>query len=285
MPAWNRVGSIRMAVESVLRQTFTDFELLVVDDGSTDGTMDALAKISDPRLRRLANPHNMGPSAARNTGIQKALAEWVAFQDSDDEWLPHKLERQMARLADAGPEVVACYTGMVIVGYPVVGRTALRYIPGPEEPKVEGNLLEELLARSFISTQMLMARRSTLLDIGGFDEALPALEDWDCAIRLSALGTFIFVDAPLVMQYFSDNSITHSSPKRMQARKRIIEKHATELSAYPRVLADHHVAIAGEQRRLGDLSGAHLSLAKARRLCPYSVPIWLRTAQLFALAT
>ena len=287
IPAWNRVGSIRMAVESVLRQTFTDFELLVVDDGSTDGTIDALSDITDPRLRCLANPHNMGPSAARNTGIRAALGDWVAFQDSDDEWLPRKLEMQMARLAKAGPEVIACYTGMGIVGLPGVDRdrrTTLRYIPGPKEPKVEGALREALLARSFISTQMLMARRSALLDIGGFDAALPALEDWDCVIRLSEHGTFAFVDAPLVLQYFSDNSLTHSNAKRLQARTLILQKHQAALSAYPQVLAGHHVAIAGEQRRLGDIAGARVSIAAARRLCPGSAGIWLRSMWLFGLA-
>ncbi len=103
MPAWNRADSIVMAVESVLRQSFADFELLVVDDGSTDGTMEALAGVADPRLRRLANPRNLGASAARNTGIRAARADWVAFQDSDDEWLPLKLEKQMARLALCRP--------------------------------------------------------------------------------------------------------------------------------------------------------------------------------------
>ena len=292
IPAWNRVGSIRMAVESVLRQTFTDFELLVVDDGSTDGTIDALSDITDPRLRCLANPHNMGPSAARNTGIRAARGDWVAFQDSDDEWLPRKLEMQMARLAKAGPEVIACYTGMGIVGLPQPElaksdpnrRTTLRYIPDSKEPKVEGALREALLARSFISTQMLMARRGALLDIGGFDAALPALEDWDCVIRLSEHGTFAFVDAPLVLQYFSDNSITHSNVKRMQARTLILQKHQAALSAYPQVLAGHHVAIAGEQRRLGDIAGARVSIAAARRLHPGSAGIWMRSIWLFGLA-
>ena len=288
MPAWNRVGSIRMAVESVLRQTFTDFELLVVDDGSTDGTMDALYDITDPRLRCLANPRNMGPSAARNTGIRAARGDWVAFQDSDDEWLPQKLEKQMARLAAAGgPDVVACYTGMAILDQPEhipKSRTILSYIPGPDERIVEGDLQEALFAHSFISTQMLMARRSTLLDIEGFDETLRALEDWDCAIRLAQRGRFVFVDEPLVIQTFSDNSITRSRPRWLEARIRIVEKHGSALSALPHILAGHYIVIAGEQRRTGNLAAARNSLTAARKLQPYSLSVWLRTIRLLGLS-
>ncbi len=114
IPAFNRVGTIREAVKSVLSQSHADLELLVVDDGSSDGTMSALADMTDPRLRLLANPRNMGPGAARNTGIRAARGDWVAFQDSDDEWLPDKLAKQLARIAQTGPGCVAAYCGMLI---------------------------------------------------------------------------------------------------------------------------------------------------------------------------
>ena len=117
IPAYNRVDSIRVAVESVLRQSWTDFELLVVDDGSTDGTREAVRAIPDPRLRLIETPRNMGASAARNLGIEEARGDWVAFQDSDDEWLPLKLEKQMARLqAPGAPAYVAVYCGMIVLG-------------------------------------------------------------------------------------------------------------------------------------------------------------------------
>ena len=180
LPAFNRAGSIRMAVESVLQQSFSDFELLVVDDGSTDGTMAQLAEITDPRVQLLANPRNIGASAARNTGIRAARGDWVAFQDSDDEWLPQKLAKQMERLAAEPGKAIACYCGMAIVGAPenIPGsRTTIRYIPDQTIATVEGNLLEQLLARSFISTQTLVVRRTALLEIGGFDEAQLARVD------------------------------------------------------------------------------------------------------------
>jgi glycosyltransferase involved in cell wall biosynthesis len=288
LPAWNREASIRAAVNSVLSQTFVDFELLVVDDGSTDNTMAMLDDIADPRLRRLSRTGNGGASAARNIGIRAAIGDWVAFQDSDDEWLPQKLEMQIARLDASGPEVVVCYTGMVIVGQSdpqgKAGRTTVKYIPGPEIPVLEGELHETLLGQSFISTQMFMARRTTLLEIDGFDETLPSLVDWDCLIRLSLRGHFLFVDQPMVLQRFSDNSLTKSRGKRLQSRIRILGKHQQSLAAHPRLLARHHVAIAGEQRRTGDMPAARASLMAAIKECPFSIAAWSRLIGLLGLS-
>ena len=281
LPAYNRANSILAAVDSVLGQSFRDFELLVVDDGSTDGTMAALARVSDPRVRLLANPRNLGAGAARNTGIRAARGIWVAFQDSDDEWLPQKLEKQMARLDAAGDRYVAAYCGMAVVGgldNPPIGggpgRTSLRYVPDPHLTTVEGDIRPALLRESLVSTQTLIARRASLLAIGGFDESLPALEDWDCAIRLAALGHFAFVDEPLVMQHFSANSITRHRDRRLTARRKIVDKNLTALQAEPALLAQHYRAIAGEQRRLGLMTEACASLAQARGMTPLN-PILL----------
>lgn len=276
IPAFNRVGSIRAAVESVLTQSYADFELLVIDDGSSDGTMSALAELSDPRLRLLANPRNMGPSAARNTGIRAARGDWVAFQDSDDEWLPDKLEKQLARIAETGPRCIAAYCGMLI-GTPKdgsLGAGGVRYYPDASLGVREGDLLEPLLRRSLISTQTLIARRDALLKIGGFDENLPALEDWDCALQLARLGTFAFVDEPLVKQYFSPNSITRNRTKWAPARERVVAKNLDLLQDRPAVLAEQYRSIAGEKRRLGDLSGARSTLKRALSARPFDVRLW-----------
>jgi glycosyltransferase involved in cell wall biosynthesis len=288
LPAYNRAGSILAAVDSVLGQTFRDFELLVVDDGSSDGTMASLEGISDPRVRLLANPRNMGAGAARNTGIRAARAVWVAFQDSDDEWLPQKLEKQMARLDALGRAHVAVYCGMAVVGEldspsaaDAPGRTTLRYIPDPHLSVVEGNIRPALLRESLVSTQTLIARLESLLAIGGFDESLPALEDWDLALRLAALGPFAFVDEPLVMQHFSANSITRYRDRRLIARQKIVAKHLPELQAEPALLARHYRAIAGEQRRLGLIAEARASLAEARSLKPFDPKLWALSAYLW----
>jgi len=105
VPAYNRERLILHALNSVLAQTFADFEILAVDDGSTDGTIQAIQSCTDPRIRCLRHEKNRGAAAARNTGIQAARGEYVAFLDSDDEWLPHKLERQTAALDACGAEI------------------------------------------------------------------------------------------------------------------------------------------------------------------------------------
>lgn len=286
IPAYNRAASIRAAVDSVLRQTHADFELLVVDDGSTDGTLEALAGVRDPRLRLLSNPRNMGASAARNTGIRHARGTWVAFQDSDDEWLPEKLDRQMARIAAIGPDCVAAYCGMAVVGEADQSsgqRTRLRYVPDPSIAEVEGDVLPSLLHKSLASTQTLVARRDCLEACGGFDETMPALIDWECAIRLAKLGPFAFVDAPLVVQYFSDNSITRHRDRRLIARRRIVEKNLDLLRHRPALLAEHYRDIAGDERRQGQLTEAGKSLARARRLTPFDARLWALSAYVLAL--
>jgi len=276
IPAFNRVGTIRAAVESVLWQSHADFELLVVDDGSSDGTMSILANMTDPRIKLLANPRNMGPSAARNTGIRAARGDWVAFQDSDDEWLPDKLAKQMARITLTGPGCVAAYCGMLIDAPKdgSLGPGGVRYYPDASLGVREGNLLEPLLRRSLISTQTLIARRDALLTIGGFDESLPALEDWDCVLQLARLGHFAFVDEPLVKQYFSPNSITRNRAKWALARERVVAKNFDLLRLQPEVLAGHYRSIAGESRRLGNLTGARLAIRKALSARPFDVRLW-----------
>ena len=283
LPAFNRAAAIGTSVASILRQTWSDFELIVVDDGSTDGTVEAVRAFDDPRIQLLSTPRNMGPSGARNTGIRAARGEWVAFQDSDDEWLPEKLERQMARLDEPGAGWIAAYCGMAIVGSVHVERrqrTRLRYIPAPEVTEVEGDILPSLLRSSLVSTQMLVARRSELEAIGGFDEGLPALVDWDLVLRLAARGPFAFVDEPLVLQRFSENSITRDMARRTVARAQIIAKHEPLMARQPELLVQQYRSLAGEYRQLGRLHAARAAIAAARRVRPLAPDLWARAAYL-----
>ena len=294
IPAYDRATTIVAAIESVLRQTWTDFELLVVDDGSTDGTAAAAATVADPRLRVVRLAANRGAAGARNAGAAQARGRWVAFQDSDDEWLPEKLARQLARLA-ARPEAVAAYCGLLTVGAldaeappgtttgttaatagtrarrrtrTAAGRTRIHYTPPPRVHLVEGRIQPTLLRQNVMSTQTVVVRRDVFLALGGFDESLPAMEDWEFAIRLTGAGEIAFVDAPLVHQRFSPNSLTRSREKQRRAHAMILEKSLPLYAGHPELLAHQHYVIAGLSRQAGDLAAARRHLARARQLRP-----------------
>ena len=286
IPAYNRAATIGAAIESVLRQTWEDFELVVVDDGSTDGTLEAARRIADPRLRVIAAPHNMGAAGARNLGVAEARGTWIAFQDSDDEWLPEKLAKQMARLA-ANPDFVGAYCGLLTVGALDARpgeRTTLRYMPDPSVKPVEGDILEPLLVRNMISTQTLVVRRDVFLALGCFDEATTPIEDWDFALRLAHRGRVAFVDEPLVHQRFSPNSITRGTRRRRESRERLVTKNMDLFASRPQLLARQYYILASDSRRAGDLAAARRFLALALKTHPASPRPWAMSLYMAGLS-
>jgi glycosyltransferase involved in cell wall biosynthesis len=195
IPTHSRAELVPRAIESVLKQTFRDFELIVVDDGSNDNTHDVVAAISDPRLQLIRLPKSGGASCARNAGIASARGEWVAFLDDDDEWLPQLLERQLARLAQApGASAVYCLrAGQVLDG---------KIVPSPYKPPLpEGDVLDSVLASGHtISPCAHIVKRSALLEVGGFDETFSEAEDRDLWLRLAqASHHFVAVPETLII--------------------------------------------------------------------------------------
>jgi glycosyltransferase involved in cell wall biosynthesis len=276
IPAYNREATVETAIRSVLWQTVPPHEVIVVDDGSTDATAARVQAVADSRVRLVTQP-NGGISAARNRGIAEAGCDWVAFQDSDDEWLPRKLELQLAALAAAPEPTDAVYCGLLITGTPEEGGTAaptagtrrrIAYHPDASVSPVSGRILPTLMATNPISTQTLMARRDLLLAVGAFDTALKSLVDWDIAIRLAAQGPIAFVDEPLVVQRFTPNSITRDRAKRIESWIAVLEKHQALFEAHPQAKLVHLHRIAGNLRRMGEHARAAPWFAQARQLDP-----------------
>ena len=188
VPVYNRRDCLLRAVRSALNQTFADLEVIVVDDASTDGTMEVLDSVADSRLVRICSDRNLGGSGARNLGIRKATGELIAFLDSDDEWLPGKLHRQMERFAQAGEACGVVYCGSTYLDDTEQVVTVFR-------PKKRGNLFPELLVKNFIPAFSMVVVRKKFLDaIGGFDESFRSCQDWDLLLRLSKICEFEFVD-------------------------------------------------------------------------------------------
>ena len=192
IPTYNRAALVREAVASVLAQSFRDFEVVVVDDGSSDHTVEALAPYAEQvRLRRREN--RGGVSAARNTGIAAARGEWLAFLDSDDLWLPEKLARQMAYLAEH-PERQICQTEETWV------RRGVRVNQPRTHRKIGGRLFFPSLERCMVSPSAVLLHRRLIELHGGFDEDLRAAEDYDLWLRLSWRYEIGLVSEPLVIK-------------------------------------------------------------------------------------
>ena len=254
VPCYNRADTVREAIDSVLAQDYRPLDVIAVDDGSSDDTVAVLEQITDPRVRILHNSGPNGPSGARNHGISNTDAPWIAFQDSDDLWLPSKLSRQMDRLI--GSDYVAAYCGMQIKKDTNPASPVQERLPDRAITPLDGDIITSLARGSYISTQMLVVRADILARISGFDPDLSALVDWELMLRVASLGPVAFIDEDLVIQRMSDNSITKSTQRRLAAQRYVLDKHRDMLASYPDILAHHHHRIAGGHRQFAEYKSA-----------------------------
>ena len=245
LPVFNRVQVVARAIESVLGQTFSDFELLVVDDASTDGTVSRVARFGDPRLRILPLPTNGGACAARNAGIEAARGEIVCFLDSDDVYLPTKLEHVVARFA-AAPELdllVDSFVSRKTLG----GKQRVKSRPNP--PGLTGRAFRAAVFERRISkaTTALSVRRRALFEAGLFDPALRRRQDLDLVLRLCEKHVCESTDVILWEKHESGDAISRDERLFLQATIDICDRHPDYLERHPaalyRDLRSHFVAL------------------------------------------
>ncbi len=234
LPTYNRARILKRAVDSVLNQTFTNFELIIVDDCSQDNTEDIIATFSDPRIKYIKHKINRGGCAARNTGIINATGKYIAFQDSDDEWLPTKLEKQVTCLKNVAKDVGLVYTGF----YQFKGDIKRYSIPS--YIKKEGHLLDTIVCGSHIGPQVMLITKECLENIGLFDEALPRLQDWELVIRLSQHYQIKCIDEPLVNQYIQYDSITKNTNAMFKAIQYMAKKHFNNSKMSKKIISDFY---------------------------------------------
>lgn len=222
IPTYNRAERVVVAVSSVLDQTFRDHEVLVVDDGSTDGTGEALNRFRG-RIHVIRHERNRGVSAARNTGILAAGAPLIAFLDSDDRWLSEKLETQVRFFRDH-PDAVACQTQEIWM------RRGRRVNPAQRHLKPSGDIFKPSLVRCLVSPSAVMLRRSLLEEVGLFDEGLPVCEDYDLWLRIACRHPVHLIDEfLLVREAGHPDQLSASGPGmdrfRIQSLVRLIQSH------------------------------------------------------------
>lgn len=228
IPTFNRAYCIEMSIKSVLNQTYSKFELLIVDDGSTDNTENLVKNMGDVRIRYIKMSENRGPSAARNYGINCSQYDIVAFHDSDDEWEATKLEKQMKLLCDN--DIGMVYTQMRCIDKNTGGEMLIPGDDGIPEQYRSGYIYPYLFVRNYIGAPTIVARKACLVEVGGFDEQFKCLEDWDLALKLSKQYQIGYVDEPLYISYRGDNnSVDSNIDNHFNARCMIVKKYKDDL--------------------------------------------------------
>lgn len=228
LPTYNRARLIRDACRSVLDQDFTDLELLIVDDASTDETSRIVEAIGDPRIRYYHRAVNGGAAAARNTGIRAALGRFVAFQDSDDVWFPGTLGRRVRAMEAAPRQCPVVVGGVVRIAR---GRTVHRVpVPGGAERYLD---VAALVRRPFGFPQTWVARRDALVAAGGFDESFRIGSDSELLFRLSLSGPVLALPELVARSVLQEDSLTSQDRRWVEYGDRFLEKHRGLLAGMP----------------------------------------------------
>jgi len=221
IPTYNRAELLPRAIKSVLEQTYQDFEIIVVDDGSTDNTEEVIKEFQeqDKRIKYIKHDKNKGGSAARNTGIKAAKGKYVAFLDSDDEWLQNKLECEV-KILNNNKNCIICSTGYTFINErtgKIISKTIF---------KNQWVSYKDVLRGKCLTTNDFTVIRKAAIDIGGFDEKLPARQDWDFWIRITSIGRGIQIPINTVNKYVMRNDQISSGIKnKLQGTELLFDKH------------------------------------------------------------
>lgn len=287
IPTYNRAALLRRSIASVRRQTAAPLcDLVIVDDGSTDCTADVVREIAPEAL--YLRRQRGGPAAARNAGIEASRAPFIAFLDADDEWLPDKIERQLAAMHR--------WPNVLLVAGPTLrrysdGRTVAPPTPALCTPDTPQNLLPALLRENFLSTPAVMVRRAGLTPAMRFPQGLRFAEDYVLWTRIAAAGPCVYLGEPLATAYMSEaDSLSRDRDALWRgsvAAQRTIERELRGRPEHPlarlssaRVLAqarDHYLA-------QGKYAAALVCGTQSLWRCPRRRPVWEWTAPLAALA-
>lgn len=225
IPTYNRADTLAEAICSVLSQTYDNIELIIVDDGSTDGTDEVLEQFSGQVISRRTK-NNSGACAARNLGLKISTAEYVAFLDSDDLWLPNKLEEQFTALVSLPPEYCGVYSGYTR------SRMNDRQGRGRDVIPEHEVTASQILGRNTIGgMSCALLRKSAVMQVGAFDESLPASQDWDLWIRLC--DQFRMMPISMVHLTYREHSsqISANSNVKYDGMKRLYAKHRKQFDS------------------------------------------------------
>ena len=231
IPTYNRTALLPRAIRSVLNQSFQDFELIIVNDGSTDNTEEVVKSFEDNKIRYIRHEKNRGGSAARNTGIKAAQGQYIGLLDDDDEWLPEKLEKQINKFQGLSEGYGVVYSGFSYV-YEKKGEIISNNVP-----MLRGNVYDSLIKGCILGSPTPVIKKICFQKAGFFDETLPSCQDWDMWIRISKNYNFDFVPDILAKHYVHGVQISVDLNVKIIAREKLIEKYWIDLSQKPQTLS------------------------------------------------
>jgi len=268
IPTYNRAHMVGHAIQSVLDQTYQDFEIVVVDDASKDNTEEVVKSFNDKRVRYIKHERNEGVAAARNTGIKATKSKYVAFQDSDDEWLPEKLEKQMVGFRTASSNIGVVYTAFLRIE-----GDKETYIPSPESTPKEGDIYDSLVRGNFVATPAAVVKRECFAKAGMFDEGIPCLEDWELWLRISKYYHFKCIDQPLTIAYSgTPGSILANQGALARGYELILKKHYGDIKEKGRkLLASYYIAAGNKLCLSGEFKRGRNYLIKAALAYPLNI--------------
>jgi glycosyltransferase involved in cell wall biosynthesis len=274
LPTYNRANTISRAIDSVLNQTYSNLELIVIDDGSTDNTGDIMNEYlkEDPRISYVKQEH-LGANYARNYGIKLAKGQYIAFQDSDDEWFNHKLEKllNVAQLSNEG------YAGVFTAFYRCDQDGNKQLIP---KDRIERLSWEEqfklLLVNNFIGTPSMILKKEAIIDVEGFSNNLPRFQDWEFCLRIGLKYRLYYSPEPLFISYDSSNSISRNKEAGVTALEFILSNFYEVLKKDTKVLSHHYYRLGSSYFVLGDKIKARDNFLKTIQNNSLYIKAWIK---------
>jgi glycosyltransferase involved in cell wall biosynthesis len=262
IPTYNRADVLPRAIHSVICQTLTNFELIIVDDGSQDNTREAVNQFSDPRIRYIKQK-NQGANAARNHGVRKAAGKYISFLDSDDEFREGYLQTIVKLMENQGLNCIGAFTS-----HCRITEENITHVSTADKQKVTfKNIKKKNTIGGFSAATF---RASVFQQIGYLDEQLQCAQDYDFYVRALHKGGYIIgINKPLVNMYIGENRISENIKRKKEGLKRVTEKHGEILA--PSRIADHHVMIGFLYAKNGNLRSARQELWRAIRIYPYHI--------------
>jgi len=241
IPTCNRPRLLSRAIQSVLNQTFSDFEVIIIDDGLKERADNVIEKINDNRIIYIQNKTNKGGSATRNIGIKKAQSSWIAFLDDDDEWKPEKLQEQYKVIRDFGDKIGFIFCGAEFFDQQNNNTKIKKY--GADE-KIKNYYKQYISLDLKVNTSVVVIRKNILEKVGYFDEDLPSNQETELMMRVTKICEGFCVNKVLVkVNFLEGEHVGGNIDRRIKGKELVLEKHWNELKKKPKILASYYYVI------------------------------------------